>query len=287
VRHLIILAIALTMSVAPTESFAQGQGCRFVLGFKAIHDLDPADVGDCLDDQASAANGDALQHTTKGLLAWRKADNVAAFTNGYQSWVNGPFGLQRRLNSQRFEWEANPDGLPVAASGMPAPSGAMRAITVRQPQPYDLVDLPVAVSGIGTGFEGTFAARLRDATGKELVRRTIHAGGTGILGNYAVTLAPTVAPATAQGTLEVFEPSQKGDGAELNKVVVPVTFGPALLSPYHGFSQYAVAPGDTLTSLAQQWYGDPNDSGRIAEANRDRLGAAPALIPGQVLRIPQ
>jgi len=83
-----------------------------------------------------------------------------------------------------------------------------------------------------------------------------------------VTLAPTVAPATAQGTLEVFEPSQKGDGAEPNKVVVPVTFGPALLSPYHGFSQYAVAPGDTLTSLAQQWYGDPNDSGRIAEANR-------------------
>ena len=46
-------------------------------------------------------------------MVWRKADNFTAFTDGYRTWVNGPDGLQQRLNSQRFAWEANPDGLPV------------------------------------------------------------------------------------------------------------------------------------------------------------------------------
>jgi immunoglobulin-like protein involved in spore germination len=35
-------------------------------------------------------------------------------------------------------------------------------ITVRQPRPHDLVDDPVGVCGIGTGFEGVISARVRD-----------------------------------------------------------------------------------------------------------------------------
>jgi hypothetical protein len=57
--------------------------------------------------------GDAIQHTTGGLLVWRKLDNWTTFTDGFHTWVNGPYGLQERLNDQRFGWEANPDGLPV------------------------------------------------------------------------------------------------------------------------------------------------------------------------------
>ena len=58
-------------------------------------------------------HGDALQRTVNGLLVWRKADNWTAFTDGSQSWVNGPLGLQQRSNDQRFWWEANPDGLAI------------------------------------------------------------------------------------------------------------------------------------------------------------------------------
>lgn len=88
--------------------------CRFVLGFEALHDLIPQTVGTCLDDEwHDPQSGDGLQHTTRGLLVWRKADNHTAFTDGYRTWVNGPQGIQKRLNSQRFAWEANPDGLPV------------------------------------------------------------------------------------------------------------------------------------------------------------------------------
>lgn len=79
--------------------------CRLILGFATLHQLDPGDIGNCLDDQAFAANGDAQQHTTKGLLVWRKADNWSAFTNGYRTWINGPQGLVSRLNSERFAWE--------------------------------------------------------------------------------------------------------------------------------------------------------------------------------------
>jgi hypothetical protein len=90
--------------------------CRFVLGFQTIHDLIADRVGDCVDSEShNPANGDALQRTTGGLLVWRKADNWTAFTDGYNSWINGPNGLQQRLNTQRFPWEANPDGLPIAS----------------------------------------------------------------------------------------------------------------------------------------------------------------------------
>ena len=50
---------------------------------------------------------DSVQQTTGGLMAWRKADNWTAFTDGYRTWVNGPNGLQQRLNTERFEWEAD------------------------------------------------------------------------------------------------------------------------------------------------------------------------------------
>lgn len=80
-------------------------GCQFVLGFATLARLVPG-VGDCLEDQVFAANGDAQQHTVGGLVVWRKADNWTAFTDGYRTWINGPYGIQKRLNSELFSWEA-------------------------------------------------------------------------------------------------------------------------------------------------------------------------------------
>src|SRR5579859_2180188 len=51
---------------------------------------------------------------------------------------------------------------------------AFPSISVRQPQPFDLVDDPVEVCGVGTGFEGQFSARIRDANGAQLVLVAIH-----------------------------------------------------------------------------------------------------------------
>jgi nucleoid-associated protein YgaU len=159
-------------------------------------------------------------------------------------------------------------------------------ITVRQPRPYDLVDDPVAVCGVGTGFEATFAARVRDANGAELAQVPIHAGGTGIWGNFHVTLPLGSVPATPQGALEVYG-FHAGTGAEINKVVVPIVFGRALVDPYHGFAQHEVVAGDTLSSIAQQFLGDPARWPAIFEANRDQIFNPNLIYVGQTLRVPQ
>jgi predicted double-glycine peptidase len=114
----------LGLTAVPASAAAPSSDCRFVLGFAALHDADPADIGPCIDNQAFAANGDAIQHTAKGMLAWRKADNWTAYTDGYQTWLNGPSGLVKRFNDEWFEWEAYPaetDGVPVQEDP-PAPA---------------------------------------------------------------------------------------------------------------------------------------------------------------------
>jgi hypothetical protein len=101
---------------------AEAEDCEYVLGFKAIYDLIPDTVGDCIDNVAyNNANGDALQNSKNGLLVWRKADNFTAFTDGYRTWVNGPFGLQQRLNSDRFDWE-NDGSVATGPVGSPPPT---------------------------------------------------------------------------------------------------------------------------------------------------------------------
>ena len=82
------------------------QECVFQLGFEALHETIPNVVGDCLEDERhNPENGITVQHTTNGLLIWRKADNLTAFTDGKVTWINGPEGIQQRPNSERLPWE--------------------------------------------------------------------------------------------------------------------------------------------------------------------------------------
>ena len=98
-------------------------GCGFTLGFKTLRDQIPDVVGGCLEnEQFNPGNGNAEQRTSGGLLVWRKSDNWTAFTNGYLTWINGPFGLASRPNAgPLFSWEAG--GVAAAApSRAAAPS---------------------------------------------------------------------------------------------------------------------------------------------------------------------
>jgi len=49
---------------------------------------------------------------------------------------------------------------------------------------------------------------------------------------------------------------------------------------------YTVKAGDTLSKIAKEHYGDPNQYNKIFEANRDKLTDANKIHPGQVLVIP-
>jgi nucleoid-associated protein YgaU len=128
---------------------------------------------------------------------------------------------------------------------------------------------------------------VRDNNGRELREVSIRAGGTGIWGNFQVMIDLPGRPATARGTLEVYEEAQDGSGRELNKVVVPIVFGVALIDPYNGFAQYTVEPGDTLSSIAERFLGDAERWRAIFQANREQIEDPDRIFVGQVLRVPQ
>lgn len=131
-RRLTTLAALLVGFIWPIAP-AMADGCQFVLGFASMAQAIPQ-VGQCLENQHSAANGDSQQQTTGGLLVWRKADNWTAFTDGYHTWVSGPQGLQQRLNTERFCWEAPPGGDSSQGPCIGA-SGATQTDTGAPPAP--------------------------------------------------------------------------------------------------------------------------------------------------------
>ena len=127
---------------------ALAQDCAFQLGFKTLHDLIPDVVGQCVDDeQHNPATGITQQATTHGRLTWRKADNWTGFTDGQHTWINGPEGLQQRLNGERFPWEA---ALPAHTATQRLTLEQLRNAEYRLPLLGDQ-DTPIRlVDGMGT-----------------------------------------------------------------------------------------------------------------------------------------
>lgn len=163
---------------------------------------------------------------------------------------------------------------------------ALPGIVVRQPLLHDIVHNPIRVVGYSTAFEGTVQIRVRDRN-EDVIAHTFFTGGangTFAVFDHEVGLLHT--PATARGFVEVYEESAQ-DGTPVNLVRTPVTFGIALIHEYHGFRQHTVAPGDTLSGIAQSEWGDASQWWSIHEANHHLIPDPDLIHPGMVLRIPQ
>lgn len=175
-KHVLIVALtaATAYALRPSESVAQAQSCYFQLGFKTLHDMIPDIVGDCIENEwHNAFNGDGLQRTTNGLLVWRKSDNWTAFTNGYMTWINGPYGLQSRLNTERFAWESpapapSPDqpgfastGGSEGTGGGATSGGTAQPTPTPTPQANEAPSLDLSVSDDRVYAGETFTIRLR------------------------------------------------------------------------------------------------------------------------------
>ena len=167
----LIMTLALAM-ITPAIPVAQAASCQFVLGFANLERTIPQEVGSCLDNEHfNPTSGDTVQHTTGptgagGLLAWRKADNWTAFTDGAHTWINGPAGLEYRLNGERFAWEANPDGLPVVAdvhvgAGAGSPPAGPRLIVTDST--FGHTQGPLMFHLAGSGFVAGESVTLRGA----------------------------------------------------------------------------------------------------------------------------
>ncbi len=158
-------------------------------------------------------------------------------------------------------------------------------IRVQQPEPFDIVDQRILIGGVGTGFEATIALRVRDGNSTTLARTFVNAGGTGVLGNFQAAVELPGVPATPDGFVEVFDAG--GADVPANMVVVPVVFGENLVTGYYGFLLRTVVPGDTLSGIAQEAYGDASLFLRLFAANRNQISDPNRIFPGQQLRIPQ
>ena len=127
-----ILAVLSSLSLPMLSTPVRPDGCSFSLGFAALRHLIPRRVGRCLSSaRYDPRLAEVLQDTTGGVLIWRKADNWTGFTDGHRTWVLGPHGLQQRLSTQRFSWEATPgDWTLTRAAGnrdRPGPGPALHA----------------------------------------------------------------------------------------------------------------------------------------------------------------
>ena len=68
--------------------------------------------------------------------------------------------------------------------------------------------------------------------------------------------------------------------------VAPGMGGPAGAASAPKFGTYTVKPGDTLSKISKEAYGDGNKYMKIFDANKDKLKDPDKIQPGQVLTIP-
>jgi hypothetical protein len=118
-RLLVALALTVAVILPAADGAAAQPAPSFQLGFSTLASLIPSIVGQPLENEHfDLSSGDALQRTSSGLMVWRKADNVAAFTDGSTTWLIGPQGLQSRPNDTQFDWET------AVAAATPTPPPA-------------------------------------------------------------------------------------------------------------------------------------------------------------------
>jgi LysM repeat protein len=156
---------------------------------------------------------------------------------------------------------------------------------IQQPKPFDLVGDPVLIAGIGQGFEATLNWRVHDGHDERTGFFNV-GGGTGEHGQFQV--AAQIGAAAFQNDrlfVEVFEESAR-DGSEINKVIVPVLYGPRIVANYIGFRIHVVKSGDTLSKIALENYGDASLFTRIARANPQLISDPNQIFVGQQLKVP-
>jgi len=115
------------------------------------------------------------------------------------------------------------------------------------------------------------------ATAEETARR----GGFGDMpdtANEAVAAAQEAATPVVEEVAAEAAPVVEAVAAAVEEAAPPEPPAPEI---------YVVQPGDSLSAIAQQLYGDASAYMRIFEANRDKISDPNLIHPGQELVIPR
>ena len=157
-------------------------------------------------------------------------------------------------------------------------------IIIQQPQPFDLVDRKILIAGLAVGFEGTISLYIGD--GHYEVESFATTGATSLRQFQAVVEIPEeIQFKLDRITLLAIDDSAGCEEAPCPSVTIPLLFAPRILEGYTGFWFHRVQKGETLSSLAQQYYNDSTKWKVIYRANIDTISNPDIIYPGQLLRI--
>jgi nucleoid-associated protein YgaU len=80
---------------------------------------------------------------------------------------------------------------------------------------------------------------------------------------------------------------ESGGSSQLEEGSDLISGGSSQLGPGTGDESYTVVKGDTLSAIAQRFYGKASLWKKIHQANQDQISNPDLIRPGQVLRIPK
>lgn len=114
-------------------------------------------------------------------------------------------------------------------------------------------------------------------------------GLTTACGGGAAAPTPTAAAGAAASAVPAASPQRPPLASPAASPSAPTSAAgtPTAATSEAGGESYEIQPGDTLATIAQQFYGDPTQWRRIYDANKDAIGADPdKLKVGTKLTIP-
>ncbi|MDJ0613137.1 MAG: LysM peptidoglycan-binding domain-containing protein [Rhizobiaceae bacterium] len=155
-------------------------------------------------------------------------------------------------------------------------------LNIQQPQPFDLVDSTILISGSAVAFEGTLTINVSD--GHDEFSSFTNVGSLALKQFQGeITIPENPAFQLTRLFLRLADDTGNENGPS---VTIPVLFGPKILPGYTGYRNYVVQSGDTLTKIAQDAYGN-GDFQPILEANQHIISNPNLIFAGQEIRIPR
>jgi len=162
----------------------------------------------------------------------------------------------------------------------------MGIIDVQQPAAYDLVGPDIEVAGQSVTFEGNVQWRVTEGH-DELTGFFTNSGTTVTQFQISIGGIEATAMKLARLFVTVFEEDvSDGEGFPPPTVTVPVIYGPLLVDDYEGWQPYTIKAGDTLSAIADTFYGDPSAFGILVAANPMTIADPDVIFAGQSIRVP-
>lgn len=159
-------------------------------------------------------------------------------------------------------------------------------IRILQPAEHEIVGEEILIGGTaGEAFEANFVYRVSEGH-DEVTGSFLSGTGTGGIGQFALKVDLSGAAFTLTRVFVTVESHSPKDGSVIESDMVSCYYGPLALPGYVAWQRHVVVSGDTLSGIADTFYGDATKWPTIHQVNQHQVPDPDLIFPGQVLQIP-